>query len=313
MESSKNNKKIIIALIIFITALIIVNFIFSNTKYEITFEIIICLSLLVILALSEMFDNLSIPKVISLSKNVKEVKKENEDLKDANIKLLEQITNIKNSNSQNIFLPNSFSTISSSNIDDINKNVDNLESGDFETKVVNKDYKVPASERYKYRRNLEIFMLKKALDTDNNISSYDVQYDIKLINNKLVDDNIMKNEARFDALKSNLNENIFYEVKITPFMLDFSYQLHYMLRTLELYKEFTKIPCKLVLVLPKFEGELEKILFNMNNDRFTIMKEKMSNIFEPAIENHLLEIVEINVSKEELDIYIKAKEEKNNS
>ena len=260
MESSKNNKKIIIALIIFITALIIVNFIFSNTKYEITFEIIICLSLLVILALSEMFDNLSIPKVISLSKNVKEVKKENEDLKDANIKLLEQITNIKNSNSQNIFLPNSFSTISSSNIDDINKNVDNLESGDFETKVVNKDYKVPASERYKYRRSLEIFMLKKALDTDNNISSYDIQYDIKLINNKLVDDNIMKNEARFDALKSNLNENIFYEVKITPFMLDFSYQLHYMLRTLELYKEFTKIPCKLVLVLPKFEGELEKIL-----------------------------------------------------
>lgn len=313
MESSKNNKKIIIALIIFITALIIVNFIFSNTKYEITFEIIICLSLLVILALSEMFDNLSIPKVISLSKNVKEVKKENEDLKDANIKLLEQITNIKNSNSQNIFLPNSFSTISSSNIDDINKNVDNLESGDFETKVVNKDYKVPASERYKYRRNLEIFMLKKALDTDNNISSYDIQYDIKLINNKLVDDNIMKNEARFDALKSNLNENIFYEVKITPFMLDFSYQLHYMLRTLELYKEFTKIPCKLVLVLPKFEGELEKILFNMNSDRFTIMKEKMSNIFEPAIENHLLEIVEINVSKEELDKYIKAKEEKNNS
>lgn len=313
MESSKNNKKIIIALIIFITALIIVNFIFSNTKYEITFEIIICLSLLVILALSEMFDNLSIPKVISLSKNVKEVKKENEDLKDANIKLLEQITNIKNSNSQNIFLPNSFSTISSSNIDDINKNVDNLESGDFETKVVNKDYKVSASERYKYRRNLEIFMLKKALDTDNNISSYDIQYDIKLINNKLVDNNIMKNEARFDALKSNLNENIFYEVKITPFMLDFSYQLHYMLRTLELYKEFTKIPCKLVLVLPKFEGELEKILFNMNSDRFTIMKEKMSNRFEPAIENHLLEIVEINVSKEELDKYIKVKEEKNNS
>ena len=42
-------------------------------------------------------------------------------------------------------------------------------------------------------------------------------------------------------------------------------------------------------------------------------KEKMSNRFEPALEIHLLEIVEINVSKEELDKYIKAKEEKNNS
>ena len=45
----------------------------------------------------------------------------------------------------------------------------------------------------------------------------------------------------------------------------------------------------------------------INEKQFYVLKEKMSNRFEPAIENHLLEIVEINVSKEELDKYIKAK------
>ena len=124
MEKNKNNKILIIILIIFIIGLILMNFILSEPKYEITIEIIICLCLLVILSLSEMFDNLSIPKIISLSKNIKEVKRENDNLKETNIRLIEQITSIKNSNSQNIYLRDSFRTISSSNIEDINKNMD---------------------------------------------------------------------------------------------------------------------------------------------------------------------------------------------
>ncbi|MBQ8892124.1 MAG: hypothetical protein IJ068_04650 [Bacilli bacterium] len=310
MENSKNNKKIIIFLMIFIACLIIINFICAYPKYEITVEIIVCLSLLTILSLSEMFDDLSIPKVISLSKNVKEIKKENNDLKDTNIKLLTQIASIKNSNSQNIFLPNSFSTVSSSNIDDINKNDDKIESeeSDVQSNLENKDYKDYRT-RHKYRNNLDVFMLKKVLEFSNDIPNCDIRYDVKLINDKIRDDNIMNNEVRFDALKSTPNENIFYEVKIIPYLFDFSYQLHYMLRTIELYKDYSKIPCKLVLVLPKFEKELEKILFNTSRDRFSMIKDRISNRFDPAIKNHLLEIVEVDVSKEELDNYIKEKEE----
>ena len=82
---NKGNKVVIIILMFFIAGLIIANFILAEPKYIITVEVIICLCLLVILSLSEMFDNLSIPKVISLSRNVKEVKRENANLKNTNI------------------------------------------------------------------------------------------------------------------------------------------------------------------------------------------------------------------------------------
>lgn len=311
MESNKSNKVTIIILMIFIVSLILMNFIFTEPKYEITIEIIICICLLVILSLSEMFDNLSIPKVISLSKNIREIKKENDDLKNTNIKLLEQMTNIKNTNSQNIIIPNSFNTISSSNIDDINKNDDEENIDETIEKVVSDDhekYRKMQAERHKYRKNIEIFMLKKVLSNFNE-NENKIQYDVKLINNKLYNDKIMKNEARFDAMSSNKLENIFYEVKISPFVLDYSFELHYMLRTLELYQESNNILTKLILLLPKLDNELESILFNSSRDRFGVVKDRIEKRFEPAVENKLLEIVEVEVSKQELDNYIKEKED----
>ena len=221
MQNNKNNKILIIILMIFIAFLVLINFILSKSKYEITIEIIICLCLLTILALSEVFDNLSIPKLISLSKNIKEVRKENNNLKESNIKLLEQITNIKNSNNQTIVLPNSFNTISSSNINDINNNekdlLNNQEENIMSEQNTKRDDKKIQQERYNYINNIEVFILRKALNLDNGLNE-NIKYDVKLINNNFENDNIMKNEVRFDALKSSESENIFYEIKINPFV-----------------------------------------------------------------------------------------------
>jgi len=307
----RNNNKIVNNLLMsFISILIVLNFLFSEKSFELTCEIIICLLLLVILCVSESFDNLSIPKLISLSKNIKEVKKENNELKETNVKLLEQIVSIKNSNNQNIYLPNSFSTIGSSNINDINKNSEENDSTNEQVELDNSNVisnkRILASERHKYRRVFEIFLLKKVLNNEENDSN--IQYDVKLINNKPIKDNIMKNEARFDAWKYDGNNNIFYEVKMSPFWMDYPYQLHYMLRTIELYQEVNKCTSKLVLVLPKPDRELEELLFNGSDKRFTLLKERISNRFEPAIESGLLEILEVDVSKKELDDYIDQKE-----
>ena len=312
MQNNKNNKILIIILMIFIAFLVLINFILSEPKYEITIEIIICLCLLTILALSEVFDNLSIPKLISLSKNIKEVRKENDNLKESNIKLLEQITNIKNFNNQTIVLPNSFNTISSSNINDIINNEKDLLNNQEENAIMSeqdtkRDDKKIQQERYKYISNIEVFILRKALNLDNGLNE-NIKYDVKLINNNFENDNIMKNEVRFDALKSSESENIFYEIKINPFVLDYSYQLHYMLRTLELYEKSNKIHSKLILILPKIDKELETILYRTNRNRFNMVREKIEKIFEPAIRNNLLEILEIEVTKNEIDKYIKEKE-----
>ena len=311
MEKNENNNKYKIAiLMLFIVIVICFNF-FSLQKYQITSEIIICLLLLVILSLAELFDNLSIPKLLSLSKNIKEVKKENDDLKEANIKLLEQIVSIKSSNSQTIYFPTSFSTIGSSNIDDINKTEENCSSNE-QSETENFDnssnQRILAAERRKYRDILEICLLKKVLNNETNNSN--IQYEVKLINNKPIEDNLMKSEIRFDALKSDGESNVFYEVKLSPFWMDYPYQLHYMLRMIELYQEANKCASKLVLILPRLDEDLKKILFNMPDNRFTILKEKIASKFEPAIKNGLLEILQLDITKKELDKYINEKEKK---
>lgn len=306
-KSNKYNKVVITILMIFIAGIIVANFILASPKFVITVEILICFSLLVILSLVEMFDNLSIPKIISLSKNMKELDKENKNLKETNIKLLEQITTIKNFNNQTIYLPSSFSTVGSSNIDDINKNEEPVSSNEqMESNNSNSISKprLLAFERYRYKKNLDVFLLKKVLGKDD---KFDIQYDVKLINHSRAEDNIMKNEARFDALKTDGNSNTFYEVKFSPRLIDYSYQLHYMLRTIELYQEFSKCSSKLVLILPKMDKELANILFP-NMDTFCTPKARISYQFEPAIRNNLLEIMEVDISKEELDKYIKEKD-----
>ena len=314
-EKSKYTKVLTAILIIFILAIVLSSFLLSNNKFIITFEIIICFVLVIILVLAESFDNLSIPKLLSLSKNIKEVKKENSDLKEANIKLLEQVVSIKNSNNQNIYFPASFSTVGSSNINDIKKVEENDSTNEQENQEVCDDISRPKLshlERHKYRMSLEIYLLKKALNRESKISTIqnsEIQYDVRLINNKPIEDNIMKNEARFDALKINGKNNEFYEVKTSIFWADYIYQLHYMLRTIELYQESRKVWAKLVLILPKVDKDLEKFLFNRLDNRFTILKEKIISKFEPAIENGLLEVLQVEVSKKELDEYIKENSE----
>ena len=82
-----------IFLMVIIISMVVINFIFKE-NLDITWEIIICFALLIILGLSEIFDSLSIPKVISLSKNVEKKEKENKELQEINLKLIQQITSI---------------------------------------------------------------------------------------------------------------------------------------------------------------------------------------------------------------------------
>ena len=305
------NKILIIILIIFISSLVVFSFLFKEPKYEINYEMVICLTLLVVLVLSELFDNLSIPKVISLSKNVKEIKKENEQIKDTNIRLLEQITNIKNSNNQNIFLPNSISTVSSDNIEAINNNRNDLEENiikDNKNELSQDEQKEKFRMARKYIQNMEIFLLTKMLKQNRDNNKLNIQFDVRLSYNQITTDNIMKNESRFDALLLKENENIFYEVKTSPLIINYIYQLHYMLRTVELYKDIKGVRSKLVLVLPNYDKDLNDVLLYFSKDRFKKAEDRIKDLFEPSINKGLLETKIIDVTKKELDDYIKEKD-----
>ena len=137
-RSSKYNRIITAILMIFISIIVSLNFVLCDKKFNITSEIIICLSLLLILCLADSFDNLTIPKFISLSKDVKKVKDDNDRLKETNLKLMEQIANIRNTNNQIMCIPGTLNTVGSSNIEDITtKQKEETESIDNE-KTTNK-------------------------------------------------------------------------------------------------------------------------------------------------------------------------------
>lgn len=307
-KSNKYNRIIATILMIFIALIIILNFLLYEKQFKITNEIIVCLLLLVILCLADSFDNFSIPKIISLSKNVKEIKEDNDKLKEINLKLMEQMINIKNTNNQIMYMPGTINTVGSSNIEDIvtkqNEEPETI-SNDNNTEVSLSEQRKSQIERYKYRRNLDVILLKKAIMDDK--EKFEIQYDVKVTNNKFTEENMMRNETRFDALKSNNEKSVFYEVKIGPMFMDFDYQLHYKLKMVEIYGKINSTDSKLVLIIPNIDNELEKIIGN--NQRFAHFRERIAYRFEPAINKGLLEIKEVNILKSEIDEYIDKKGE----
>jgi len=155
------SKILIIGLICFIILLIWISFIYSKESFAITSGIVVCLSFLIILTLSESFDNFSIGKILTLSKNNKQMKSENERLKDENFKLISQMINIKNNNSQNV----SINLEGSRNIEDINSNnSDIIEPIEEEPKLKTmEELRKERIERYRLMRAMEVCLLKKEL------------------------------------------------------------------------------------------------------------------------------------------------------
>ena len=287
-----------IFLMVIIISMVVINFIFKE-NLDITWEIIICFALLIILGLSEIFDSLSIPKVISLSKNVEKKEKENKELQEINLKLIQQITSIKNSNNQNLY--NIISKESSNDIKDMEKDLKNndlnLNEIDVEPKKNNKTY--TWNMKLRYRSSLELTVLKKVLKDKEN-----PQYSVVLTNNELSENRIMKDEVRFDACVYENGENIFYEVYVNRYLLDYNQKLFSILQMVDFYQKFTDVPAKLILVIPKMDDALQELLWEQNNKSII---ERINKKFAPAIKNSLLEIMEVDVSKQEVDEMLKNK------
>lgn len=107
MDEKKVNwfsRSLIIALCSFIFALVTLNFWFNDKT--ITTEILVALTFLIIISLSEVFDNFSIGKFLTLRKKFESERLQNEQLANYNRELqqnLMSIINVKNSNTTNFF------------------------------------------------------------------------------------------------------------------------------------------------------------------------------------------------------------------
>jgi hypothetical protein len=101
IKKDRNPKTLVVMLCLFIAALIFLSFLWEKPPGKISLELLVLISFLIILVLSEDFDNFSVNKVFSLSRNLADKEKTNAELRKENGDLKNLLINISNNFNQN--------------------------------------------------------------------------------------------------------------------------------------------------------------------------------------------------------------------
>jgi len=119
----------------------------------------------------------------------------------------------------------------------------------------------------------------------------------------------MKSDLRFDAFSRYGKNNIFYEIKTSTLLWN-EFELYYKIRLAQIYGEKNNTNSKLVLIFPNFDERLKEKMPERQLEKIDRIRKRINNVFEPAISNGLLRISNTEISLEELEDYLKEKEEK---
>lgn len=302
-------RSLVILLILFVALIIVTSFFFSENKLIITAPIICLVAILVVLALAEIFDNFSIGNFLSLKKEHKKVECELEKSEQENRELRLQLTNIIsniNSNHNTTILGpipqlmDQILRVEKAPADEVQKKkqeeeaVHNSENNEGTTQQA----RVGIGTRMRIRSKLEELALSKYCATYD-IKPTDVFREMKFSEGFIDNDPIMERNVIFDAYyKAPWQEEIFIEIchyYNSPSMLD---RFYHLLSKVYYYRTAKKLQAKLVLLAPSIsEEKSDELSFNMRG----ITKERFCEYFSPAIKNNLLELIEIQISDEEIE------------
>ena len=295
---------LVVLLILFIGVLICFSYFGTNPRLNLTPEIIVLVLLLIVLTLAEVFDNFSIGNIISLKREKDTVKKELVASKEENERLRNQITTIistsissRNTNiigiagdslSKLSVEPAQSSEVEQKNNEDALNNVSN-ES--------NRNYAVARETN----RQIEEFVLKRFCK-NNQIAESSLDREVKFSKEFVDSDPIMDRNMVFDAYYRTIQCEYFIEIKSGSVSPNYYYMLYHLLSKIYHYRVSKQKQAKLLFVLPIISEKSKARLYMHSYPGQSI--ERLKELFSPAIKNDLLELVQIEVSDEEVnDIY----------
>jgi ABC-type multidrug transport system fused ATPase/permease subunit len=288
---SENNKKSFIPIIflsIIIVVLLFCSFILSSPQFEISTSIITLLCILVIVVLSNSFDNFSLGKLFTMSRNVSEYKKKNEQLeKEKNELILKFLSvNIQAQNSSNSVIINDKITESLSvrkaNQEEIDENKREEENND----------KILRPQRIDNEK-LNTLVLNKYFG----VSKIDsVLRDAKVVTQFQGIDPISDKNVIFDAFYNDIGKENFIKIqKNGYFSMIFHDRLYVLLNKVFHYRNRKNSNACLFLLIAK-----------LPNNEMSHVDDRFKDFFAPAIASGLLNIQYIDINEKELDsIYIK--------
>ena len=306
-QKAKQGKKLTlfltIILFIIMIGMAIISFVYGKHKYIISKGVILIFVIVAILLVFDSIDSLNIGNLLSLKTKVKEKDKEIDKLNNENNQLRSQIITIMNTNlnSQNIYFGNPKDYV--------------IEAADkSQTEVDEEKELMPSTTNVKdeqlvnsHKRRLLISKIEKLLlyrfQKSNSIGEINLLQDIKITNIGVASDPIIDRDIVYDAYMKRSLDEIFIEVFSGSYSsLLFDYKLYFMISRVLYYSQSNKVKAKMILIIPRYsEKFINDYYYPGRYSQHNKFSERLKEIYAPAIKNDLLEIVEINITDDDIE------------
>lgn len=290
-EDKKENwfvRGLIIAFCILIVAMVIFSYFFVEPKGNVSSEIITLLLVLLILILSESFDNFSMGKLISISREAKKKDTEVQKLQKEKSELLNQLITISNSQHQTQQHTNVYGDYHASKGATVER-ASKEEVQDKESDEQESNRNTQKSHRIDWRK-VESFAMTQYV-SQNGLHSANIITEAKLVTQFHGIDPVSNQQLIFDGYYKSDNKEVFVEFRPNRGM-------HMMLRE-RIYMMLSKI--NYYRNVKNVDAHLELVWLNIPDEESRIGSiERFLHDFEPAIASGLLRISEINISEDEI-------------
>lgn len=326
MENKKVNwftRIIIICLSLFLIGLIIINFISGNNYFQINSGIITLIGFLIILALSEVYDNFNFGKILSLSKNLSESKHINEGLSDENEKLRTQlIQTVQNDFNLKLAQLSANTNINANGVDivallkglgvvpaqlseeeeEVNCKSEINETATSENQLQERITKIqdnPSEQETKEylnfakRRKIDKIIRNETINRYlalHQISSIELKTEVEFSSNFRFIDPIMDHRIIFDGYLEYSGKEYFFGVN-TQVMHPSMDRLYIQLAKILFYRQFKNNDAVYTLLFA---------IYPKNDSHAIYSTRRYQEYFQPAIINNLLRIEEIKFTEEEI-------------
>lgn len=299
MNDEKKNyfvRALIIGLSGFIVWIVSYSFLALDPKGSISNGIITLIILLVVIVLSESFDNFSVGKMLTMSREIKKKEASINNLNSENTELRRELVNVVTSISQNQ---------SSTNIigfpDDLAKKMgvekatdDEITKKRTEENEETTDQSRPVRKRINHQRIEELAFsrfLKK-----RNLTDYDLIKEAKLVTQFSGIDAVSNIQPIYDGYINTGESEIFIEVKVSrASSIMMRERVYLMLNKIYLYNKVKNANAHLNLLLVDIDGDNSDYRRNQRNS------DRLKEFFEPSIVNGLLRIIPIELTEEEIE------------
>ena len=283
---------LVVLLCILIALMILYNFLLVEPKGEINAGLVMLIAILLVVVLSESFDNFSIGKLLAVTRDNRRKETAINRLSGENYELRNQIVKIATTVNQSQSSTNVFGLSEEVIRRFIVRRASAEEIQERETEEASTATEDrPLRPRPDFRK-IEEVALQKFLSS-NELSEYSFITEAKLVTQFHGIDSISNVQPLFDAYLNTGEEEFFIEIRPSysqPFM--WRDRVYVMLNKIKLYRAVKKVNAHLSLVLVNIPEEV--------TDRPT--RNNRANIeeyFQPAIADGLLRLVDLELTEEE--------------